>query len=85
MVETTPPGRGSRLLGVDGANPLYVHVIGNKVDDESDVESCAGTYTRQSVEFHLRNANAWASDRVGEDLAAQVDPDSVLGPEPLVR
>jgi CO dehydrogenase maturation factor len=28
-------------------------------------------YQRQAVEFHLRNARAWA----GEDLAAQVDPD----------
>ncbi|HTI21439.1 MAG TPA: ATP-binding protein [Kutzneria sp.] len=30
-------------------------------------------YQRQAVEFHLRNARAWA----GEDLAAQVDPDFV--------
>jgi CO dehydrogenase maturation factor len=237
MVKTTPPGRGSRLLGVDGVNPVYealvrniggvrlavtgpfatedlgvacyhskvgavelllnhlvdgpgeyvvvdmtagadsfasglftrfdatflvceptlrsvgvyrqyvgyarefgvrVHVIGNKVDDESDIEFLRGhvgddlltwigrssyvkaaergrpepisaleppsrqaldlmratadavekdwvTYTRQAVEFHLRNANAWANDRVGEDLARQVDPDFVLGPELLLR
>ncbi|MFI6757929.1 ATP-binding protein [Micromonospora sp. NPDC050417] len=38
------------------------------------------TYTRQAVEFHLRNATAWANDRVGEDLADQVDPEFVLGP-----
>ncbi|RKR87333.1 CO dehydrogenase maturation factor [Micromonospora pisi] len=37
-------------------------------------------YTRQAVEFHLRNATAWANDRVGEDLAGQVDPEFVLGP-----
>ncbi|MFC0430112.1 ATP-binding protein [Kutzneria buriramensis] len=30
-------------------------------------------YQRQAVEFHLRNARAWA----GEDLAAQVDPDFI--------
>ncbi|MEE6262598.1 ATP-binding protein [Plantactinospora sonchi] len=41
------------------------------------------TYTRQAVHFHLRNAAAWANDRTGEDLAAQVDPDFVLGPEAL--
>jgi CO dehydrogenase maturation factor len=117
---------------------VRVHVIGNKVDDESDVEFLRGhvgddlltwigrsayvkaaergapqpitalepanrdalevmratvdagvkdwaTYTRQAVEFHLRNANAWASDRVGEDIAGQVDPDFVLGPDLLVR
>jgi CO dehydrogenase maturation factor len=31
-------------------------------------------FHRQTVEFHLRNATAWASSSVGEDLAAQVDP-----------
>ena len=37
-------------------------------------------YTRQAAEFHLRNASAWASEKVGEDLAGQVDPEFVLGP-----
>jgi CO dehydrogenase maturation factor len=40
-------------------------------------------YTRQAAEFHLRNAAAWASERAGADLAAQVDPDFVLGPAAL--
>jgi CO dehydrogenase maturation factor len=40
-------------------------------------------FTRQAVEFHLRNANAWANAKTGEDLAAQVDPDFVLGPPAL--
>jgi CO dehydrogenase maturation factor len=35
------------------------------------------------VGFHLRNATAWANDRVGADVAAQVDPDFVLGPAAL--
>jgi CO dehydrogenase maturation factor len=38
-------------------------------------------YTRRAVEFHLRNATAWANDRTGVDLAGQIDPDFVLGPE----
>ena len=38
-------------------------------------------YTRQAVEFHLRNAKAWANSATGEDLAGQVDPDFVLGPQ----
>jgi CO dehydrogenase maturation factor len=37
-------------------------------------------YTGQAVEFHLRNARAWASAAAGADLAAQVDPGFVLGP-----
>jgi CO dehydrogenase maturation factor len=31
-------------------------------------------FHRQTVEFHLRNASAWASAAVGEDVAGQVDP-----------
>ncbi|MFI8164801.1 ATP-binding protein [Streptomyces sp. NPDC085931] len=34
---------------------------------------------RHAVEFHLRNAHAWANDRTGENLAAQVDPEYVPG------
>jgi CO dehydrogenase maturation factor len=37
-------------------------------------------YQRQAVEFHLRNVAAWAGERTGEDLAAQVDPDFVADP-----
>jgi len=117
---------------------VRVHVVGNKIDDESDVDflrehvgddlltwirrsayvkaaergrhqsisafepvnrdgldtmrttvdACGkdwASYTRQAVEFHRRNATAWANDRTGEDLAAQIDPEFVLGPELLVR
>ncbi len=35
------------------------------------------TYQRQAVEFHVRNAEAWA----GKDLVAQVDPGFMLRPE----
>lgn len=38
-------------------------------------------YARQAAEFHRRNATAWANERVGEDLAAQIDPDFTLGVE----
>ncbi|MGI5118583.1 ATP-binding protein [Marinactinospora thermotolerans] len=37
-------------------------------------------FTRQGVEFHLRNARAWADAATGADLSAQVDPDFVMGP-----
>jgi CO dehydrogenase maturation factor len=40
-------------------------------------------FTRQAVEFHLRNARAWANAATGADLAAQVDPGFVLGPGAL--
>ena len=41
------------------------------------------TFTRQAVEFHLRNARAWANAAVGADLADQVDPGFALSPAVL--
>jgi CO dehydrogenase maturation factor len=40
-------------------------------------------FTRQAIEFHLKNADAWANSATGEDLRAQIDPGFVLGPEAL--
>jgi CO dehydrogenase maturation factor len=41
-------------------------------------------FTRQAIEFHVKNARAWANAAIGEDLEAQVDPGFVLGEAPLV-
>ncbi|MEU3458027.1 ATP-binding protein [Micromonospora sp. NPDC006766] len=38
-------------------------------------------FTRWAHEFHRRNAVAWANDRVGVDLAAQIDPDFRMNPQ----
>jgi CO dehydrogenase maturation factor len=35
-------------------------------------------YQRQTVEFHMRNAVAWANAATGRDLTAQVDPDFTI-------
>ncbi|WP_330260086.1 ATP-binding protein [Streptomyces murinus] len=32
-------------------------------------------FRRHAVEFHLRNAAAWADEATGQDLATQIDPD----------
>jgi len=37
-------------------------------------------FTRQAVDFHVRNALSWANRAVGADLTAQVDPDFVMAP-----
>jgi CO dehydrogenase maturation factor len=37
-------------------------------------------FTRRGVEFHLKNARAWASTAVGQDLTTQVDPEFVISP-----
>jgi CO dehydrogenase maturation factor len=36
-------------------------------------------YHRDTVEFHLRNARAWANQSVGRDLGEQIDPEFVPG------
>ncbi|WP_369394394.1 ATP-binding protein [Streptomyces sp. CG1] len=40
-------------------------------------------FQKHAVEFHLRNAAAWADEATGQDLAAQVDPDFQHGPAAL--
>ena len=42
-------------------------------------------FQQQAVEFHQRNAAAWANGRSGSDLADQIDPGFVPGPEALAR
>ncbi|MEU9404455.1 adenylyl-sulfate kinase [Streptomyces sp. NPDC048281] len=41
------------------------------------------SFQRHAVEFHLRNAAAWADAATGQDLSAQVDPDFRHGPAAL--
>jgi CO dehydrogenase maturation factor len=48
------------------------------------VERDWAAYQHQAVEFHLRNVRAWAGERTGVDLAAQVDPDFVPSPRALM-
>jgi CO dehydrogenase maturation factor len=40
-------------------------------------------FQRQAVEFHLRNAHAWANRATGQDLSTQIDPDFQHGPGAL--
>jgi CO dehydrogenase maturation factor len=35
-------------------------------------------FQRQTIEFHVRNARAWANAMAGEDLTDQIDPDFAL-------
>jgi CO dehydrogenase maturation factor len=68
--------RGAPAGRLEPANRIALATLKQAVD------GCAKnwvTYTRQAHEFHLRNASAWASAKVGEDLAGQIDPEFVLG------
>ena len=40
-------------------------------------------FQQQAIDFHLRNARAWADKATGADLSAQVDPEFVHGPQAL--
>lgn len=40
-------------------------------------------FQAQAVDFHLRNARAWADSATGIDLSTQVDPDFTHGPRAL--
>ncbi|RCG30026.1 ATP-binding protein [Sphaerisporangium album] len=41
-------------------------------------------FGRQTVEFHTRNAHAWANRATGQDLLQQIDPDFVYGRRPTL-
>ncbi|MFF5205115.1 ATP-binding protein [Streptosporangium sp. NPDC000396] len=70
-------GRPFTLEDLEPANVRALDKILKHLDaQEKDWER----FGRQAVQFHLRNAEAWANRATGQDLAAQVDPDFVFGP-----
>ncbi|MBE1492543.1 ATP-binding protein [Plantactinospora soyae] len=75
-------GAPEPIGGLEPANRVALDLLRTTVD--AQVKDWA-EYQRHAVEFHLRNAVAWANDRVGEDLAGQVDPGFVPGPQVPVR
>ncbi|MFE0454974.1 ATP-binding protein [Streptomyces sp. NPDC058914] len=72
--------RGSPQGDLEDTNRHALHVLREAVDTR--VKDWPALH-RHAVEFHLRNARAWADAATGRDLAAQVDPDFVPGPASL--
>jgi CO dehydrogenase maturation factor len=64
------------LADLEPANLALLDSLRARVDEQ--VKDWAA-YQRTAVEFHLRNAAAWASKAVGEDLSAQVDHGFIPG------
>lgn len=63
--------------------PQNLHAL-NQLRDAVDARPKDwATFQRHAVEFHLRNARAWADKATGLDLAEQVDPEFVHGPAAL--
>jgi CO dehydrogenase maturation factor len=74
--------QGRTASDLDGLEPHNRHAL-NVLRDAVDARPKDWTTLhRHAVEFHLRNARAWADEATGLDLALQVDPDFVPGPPP---
>ncbi len=71
MVRALEKGRPATLDDLEPENLAALERIRTAVDARPKQWE---KFHRQTVEFHLRNATAWASSSVGEDLALQVDP-----------
>ena len=72
-VRAAERGTARPIAELEPANLSTLALMRSAVDAE---QRDWARYQRQAVEFHLRNAAAWA----GADLAAQVDPEFVLSP-----
>jgi CO dehydrogenase maturation factor len=72
-VRAAERGTARPIAELEPGNLSTLHTMREAVDAE---QRDWARYQRQAVEFHLRNAAAWA----GADLAAQVDPEYVLSP-----
>lgn len=76
-VRAMEQGRPFALDDLEPANSDALTVLLKHLDEqEKDWER----FGRQTAEFHLRNAQAWANAKTGADLAAQIDPEFVYGP-----
>ncbi|WP_338495405.1 ATP-binding protein [Streptomyces sp. SJL17-4] len=80
-VRAMEKGRPPRFELLEAENRMSLQALQNAADD-SYADRDWDRYTRQMVHFHLRNAESWGNAKTGADLAAQVDPDFVLG-EPM--
>jgi CO dehydrogenase maturation factor len=81
-VRAAERGQVRPISALEAGNREALETVRTLVDG---TEKDWATYQRQAVEFHLRNATAWANDRTGESVADQVDEGFVLGPAALDR
>jgi CO dehydrogenase maturation factor len=70
-----------RDKGFDSLEPANRTALARLQMEVDSVPQDWARFTRQAVQFHLKNAKAWGDRATGVDLGAQVDPDFVMGPE----
>ncbi|GAA2709553.1 MULTISPECIES: ATP-binding protein [Streptomyces] len=76
-VRAMEKGRPPRFELLEEANQQALRVLQDAADASYEQRDWQ-RYTRQTVHFHLKNAESWGNARTGADLAAQVDPSFVL-------
>lgn len=77
-VRAMEKGRPPRFARLEEDNRRALRTLHERADAAYGRRDWA-RYTRQMVHFHLKNAESWGNAKTGADLAAQVDPDFVLG------
>ncbi len=77
-VRAMEKGRFLELDRLEPENVIALHGLRELLDGQPKDWA---RFQRQMIEFHVRNARAWANAVAGEDLTAQVDPGFVLDPE----
>jgi CO dehydrogenase maturation factor len=82
LVRAAERGEHRSLESLEQQNREALDIMRARVDATAKDWS---EFQRHAVHFHLRNASAWANDRAGFDLGAQVDPDFEHGPAALSR
>jgi CO dehydrogenase maturation factor len=63
------------LLPIEALEPANLAVLETLHADLDARDRDWAAYHRGTVEFHLRNARAWANTATGTDLTTQIDPD----------
>ncbi|GAA1761173.1 AAA family ATPase [Streptomonospora arabica] len=80
FVRAMEKGRHPDLSELEGENVKTLAWMRDSVDAATRDWA---RFTRQSAEFHARNARRWANAATGADLESQIDPEFVMGPEAL--
>ena len=79
-VRAAEQGRYAPLDALEPANRRALKVLRGAVDA---AEKDWTRFQQQAIDFHLRNARAWANKAAGVDLSAQIDPEFEHGPRAL--
>ncbi|MCQ4079394.1 ATP-binding protein [Streptomyces sp. RB6PN25] len=79
-VRAQEQGRHATLEELESANRAALDRLHAAVDARPKKWAA---FQAHAVQFHLKNAAAWANSATGEDLTAQIDPDFVHGPDAL--